>query len=446
MDAGAAQPGEQGGGGPAGGSGEAHVVDPGEVGGVERARHGGSQHTRAGAGPAVHWRPARAVRAAEAVPMSQREWILLNPGPANTSPRVRQALLTPDLCHREPEFFQVMRDCRERLVRLAGGGADWSAVLFTGSGTAAVEATVCSAVPADRGLLVVDNGVYGDRLVRIARAHRIPVEVLRYANTVPVRPADVERTLGAHPGLSHVAVVHHETTTGLLNPVAEVARVAAAAGRRVIVDAMSSLFGEPLALGTDGLDFVTASANKCLQGIPGVAFVLGRRTALEALAGRPPRSVYLDLHGHWTTQEQDNTPFTPAVQVLHAMREALLELEAEGVAGRIARYGENCRVLRQGMGRLGLEILVPEGARSHILTTFRLPAGVGYEALHDAMKRRGYIIYAGQGDLRTYAFRVSNMGTLTPADMERVVAAFADSLAELAAAPAAAAPGGTGPA
>jgi 2-aminoethylphosphonate-pyruvate transaminase len=360
-----------------------------------------------------------------------REWVLLNPGPANTSPRVRQALLTPDLCHREPEFFEVMRECRERLVRAAGAAPAFGAVLFTGSGTAAVEATLAAAVPDGRALLVVDNGVYGDRMVRIARAHRIPTEILRYDAVTPVAPADVAAALRAHPAISHVAVVHHETTTGLLNPVEAVADVAAAAGRRVVVDAMSSLFGERLDVDRDGIDFVTASANKCLQGIPGVSFVLARRAALDTLAGQPPRSVYLDLRGHWTSQEADNTPFTPAVQVLHAMREALVELEEEGVEARMARYAENCRVLRQGMAGLGFEVLVPDGARSHILTAFRLRPGLGYDALHDAMKRRGYVIYAGQGEIRTYAFRVANMGTLTPKDMQAVVTAFAESLAEL---------------
>jgi 2-aminoethylphosphonate-pyruvate transaminase len=226
-------------------------------------------------------------------------------------------------------------------------------------------------------------------------------------------------------------VVHHETTTGLLNPVAAIADVTASAGREVIVDATSSLFGEPLDVARDGIDVVTASANKCLQGIPGVSFVLARRPALEALQGRASRSVYLDLYTHFTAQEQDNTPFTPAVQVLHAMREALLELEEEGVAPRIARYAENARVLRRGMTALGFSILVPEGARSSILTTFRLPPGLTYDALHDAMKRRGYVIYAGQGQIRTYAFRVANMGTLTPKDMIAVVAAFAECLQEL---------------
>jgi 2-aminoethylphosphonate-pyruvate transaminase len=360
-----------------------------------------------------------------------REWILLNPGPANTSPRVRQALMTPDLCHREPEFFEVMRECRERLVRVVGAAPAFGTVLFTGSGTAAVEATLASAVPDGHALLVVNNGVYGDRMLRIARAHRIPTHALTYDVVTPVSPADVAAMLRAHPDISHVALVHHETTTGLLNPVEAVADAADAAGRRVIVDAMSSLFGERLDVGYASIDFVAASANKCLQGVPGVSFVLARRTALAALKDQQPRSVYLDLSNHWTTQEQDNTPFTPAVQVLHAMREALLELEDESVAARIARYAENCRVLRQGMAALGFEILVPEGARSHILTTFRLKPGLGYDALHDAMKRRGYVIYAGQGEIRTYAFRVSNMGTLTPKDMEAVVAAFGECLTEL---------------
>jgi len=364
--------------------------------------------------------------------MADREWVLLNPGPANTSPRVRQALLTPDLCHREPEFFEMMRECRRRLVEVLGVAHAFDAVLFTGSGTAAVEAALASVVPPERGLLVVNNGVYGDRMLRIARAHGIPAEALTYDFTTPVATADVTRVLRAHPAISHVAVVHHETTTGLLNPVEAVADAAAAEGRRVIVDAMSSLFGEPLDVSREGIDVVTASANKCLQGIPGVSFVLARRTALAALKGRPPRSVYLDLHNHWATQEQDNTPFTPAVQVLHAMREALVELGEEGVAARIARYAENARVLRRGMAALGFSILVPEGARSSILTTFRLTPGLAYEPLHDAMKRRGYIIYAGQGDIRTYAFRVANMGTLTPKDMAAVVDAFAACLEELA--------------
>ena len=358
-------------------------------------------------------------------------WILLNPGPANTTASVRQALVMDDLCHREPECFEMVRRCREGLVALSGAGPEFTAVLFAGSGTAAVEAAIASVVPQGRALCVVDNGVYGDRMGRIARAHGIAAHAVKADIFTPMDPAAVDRTLAEHDDISHVAIVHHETTTGLLNPVADVARVAARRGRRLIIDATSSLFGERLDIAQDGIDFVTASANKCLQAMPGVAFVLARRSALEAIAGASPRSVYLDVHGHYVSQEQDNTPFTPAVQLLHAMEQALAELEAEGPKQRVERYADNARVLREGMTRLGLEILVPEPARSSILTTFRLPAGVTYDALHDAMKRRGYIIYAGQGALKSYAFRVANMGTLTPRDMEGVVAAFAASFEEI---------------
>lgn len=156
----------------------------------------------------------------------------------------------------------------------------------------------------------------------------------------------------------------------------------------MIVDAMSSLFGERLDVAQDGIDWVLASANKCLQGIPGVAFVLGRRGALEALKGAAPRSVYLDVYGHFASQEADNTPFTPAVQVLHAMEQARVELEDEGVPNRLARYAENARVLRDGMTRLGFEILVPPPVRSNILTTFRLLPGLAYDLGATVVSRR----------------------------------------------------------
>src|SRR5574341_132152 len=199
------------------------------------------------------------------------------------------------------------------------------------AGSGAGEAAVCSAIPRDRGMLVVDNGVYGRRMLQMAEAHGIPADVLCYDSMTPARPAEVEARLAGRPDLSHVAIVHHETTTGLLNPVPAVAEVAARLGRGLIVDATSSLFGEPLHITQDGIDFVTASATKCVQGMPGVGFVLARRRALEALQGRPPRSVYLDLYAHYASQEQDNTPFTPAIQIFFALRQALEELEQEGV-------------------------------------------------------------------------------------------------------------------
>ena len=361
-----------------------------------------------------------------------KESLLLNPGPACTTPTVRQALLTPDLCHREPEFFAVMREVRDEITALAGGGDEWSTVIFSGSGTAAVEATVSAVVPPERKLLVIDNGVYGDRIRQMAAAHGISHQTLHYTWTEAPRPEYVAAAFQADPSISHLAVVHHETTTGVLNPVEALAAVCREHGRAIIVDAMSSFGGEPVDVREQGIDFLISSSNKCLQGMPGLAFVVARRSALEGLAGLPARSVYLNLYNQWKAEEADNTPFTPAIQVFFALRQALAETRAEGLENRFSRYREAARVLREGMEALGLHMIVAREWRSNTLTTFRLPEGVRYDDLHDAMKRRGYVIYAGQGDLKTWAFRIANLGTLTPDDMHGVVVAVRDSIAELA--------------
>jgi 2-aminoethylphosphonate-pyruvate transaminase len=361
-----------------------------------------------------------------------KKFILLNPGPACTTPTVRRALLTPDLCHREPEFYAVMQDCRRRLVKLAGGtDNDFSCILFTGSGTAAVESIICSAVPRGKKLLVIDNGVYGDRMCTMAEAHGIPFVHIKYEWTQRANPADVDHALFVDKNISHVAIVHHETTTGLLNPIREIGGVVAKHERQFIVDAMSSMFGEPFSVANDRVDFAAASSNKCIQGMPGLSFVVARRAVLEKLNGQKPRSVYLDLYNQWTNEEQDNTPFTPAVQVLFALKQAIAETEREGLRKRWKRYAACARTLRNGMERLGFKILVPPSSRSNLLTTFYLPQGVTYDALHDAMKKRGFVIYAGQSHIRKFAFRIANLGTLTPRDMENVVVAVASSMKEL---------------
>lgn len=360
-----------------------------------------------------------------------RSYILLNPGPACTTESVRQAMVTVDLCHREPEFFEVMRRVRNEIAELAGGGSEWSTVIFSGSGTAAVEAAVTSVVPHDKKLLVIDNGVYGDRIVKMARASGIAHEVLKYDWVSPPRAADVARAFESDASLSHLAVIHHETTTGLLNPVQELAEVCRRYGRRIIVDAMSSFAGEPLDVRADSIDYLISSSNKCLQGMAGLSFVVARRSCLEELKDVPARSVYLDLYNQWVTEESDNTPFTPAIQVFFALDQAIRETHEEGLKHRFQRYRSCAATLREGALALGLEMIVEPAWRSNTLTTFRLPNGVPYDALHDAMKARGFIIYAGQGDLKRWAFRIANLGTLTPRDMASVVAALGESIQSL---------------
>ncbi len=362
-----------------------------------------------------------------------RRYTLLNPGPGNTTGAVRKPLVgLPDLCHREEEFFQVMQEIRSELPGIVGvDDQEYSSIIFTGSGTAAVEATIAGVVPENGKLLVIDNGVYGDRMRKMAEAHRIPHEVLKYSWTEPPVPSDIASALEKDENITHVAMVHHETTTGLLNPVHEVGEVTAKFERTLIVDAMSSFGGEQLHLADDHVDFAISSSNKCLQGLPGLSFVVARRSLLEALEDVPARSVYLDLYNQWKQEESDNTPFTPAIQIFFSLREAIAELKVETIQGRLERFAACAKTLRDGMLALGFQILVPEPARSNLLTAFQLPKGVDYSSLHDAMKRRGYIIYAGQSNLKDTAFRIANIGALKPEDMRGVVLAIRESIAEL---------------
>lgn len=359
-------------------------------------------------------------------PSGEEPPLLLNPGPINVSQRVGEALLRGDLCHREPEWATLQREVRARLVALfaSGAEAEWGACLLTGSGTAAMESAVSSLCPPGKRLLVLQNGVYGERLAAIARAHGIELRLLEAPWTSPQDPRALEAALRADPQIATVAAVHHETTTGLLNPIRELGQVCRAAGRALIVDAISSIGGEELELEGWGVSAVIGTANKCIRGLPGLSFVLARRALLAQAAAWPARTLYLHLPAYFGAQEQDGVPFTPAVQVGYAFQEALAELAEEGVAARCARYRALAGQLRAGLSRLGLEPLVADPHRSHTITTLGLPAGWTYEALHDALRAQGLVIYAGQGALKQTAFRVANMGHLDEADIARVVGAL----------------------
>lgn len=355
--------------------------------------------------------------------------ILLNPGPVNVSPRVRRALRGPDLCHREPEFAAVVASIRERLTRCFGGGAEYAAVVLTGSGTGAVETMVASGVGGGH-LLVIDNGVYGQRLLDMAHAHGIPADAVRSSWTAPLPLDAVEAALGANPRIEAIAIVHHETTTGLLNPVGAVGALARRYGKRLLVDSVSGLGGDDLDLATDGVDLCAGTANKCIQGLPGMSFVLVRRALVPALAAFAPRTVYLHLPTHLAAQDKGSMLFTLAVPIACAFDTALAELEDETVARRIARYRRAAEFLRDGFRALGLECLVPAGSRSNSLTALRLPQGHDYAALHARLKERGFVIYEGQGQLQSSIFRVANMGHLARRDFAAFLAALAGVLAD----------------
>lgn len=353
--------------------------------------------------------------------------ILLNPGPCTTSERVKHALVMPDLCPREAEFSVLVTAVRRKLLTVAQGETTHSAVLLGGSGTSAMEAALSSLIgPADR-LLVIDNGAYGVRGEHIAQAHGVAHRVVRFEwGSAPDRAA-VVAALEAEPRVTHCFVVHHETTTGMLNPLAEI--VAECRARRVvtIVDAVSSLGGVPLDLRATPADCVIGSANKCLQGLPGVAFALVQRDLLARAEQWPRRSLSLHLPDLWRAQETTGQfPYTPPVQVLHAFDAALDEFFAEGAAARHARYAACHATLLAGMKRLGFACLVPERWQSGLLTTFLEPAHAAWNfaAMHDWMWARGITVYPGKLDRRR-TFRIANLGDLTTAD----IVLFLDHLA-----------------
>jgi 2-aminoethylphosphonate-pyruvate transaminase len=348
--------------------------------------------------------------------------ILLNPGPVNVSPRVTAALSRGDLCHREPECAELFTRIRTRLVD-AFAPREFTAVTITGSGTAALEMAVTSALSARGRLVVVANGVYGDRIAAMAAAARLPHTVVQSAWTVPPDLDHLSQAI-REPDVEAVAIVHHETTTGLRNPVAEVGRLAKAHGKLLLVDAVSALGGDPLDVEAVGADLVVGTANKCIQGLPGISFVLVRKSAMDRLAAHPRRSMYLSLPVHHEAQERGSTPFTPAVQVGYALDEALAELLDETVAGRIARYAAAAALLRAGFERLGLVCVLPADLRSNSITSLWLPPGRTYAELHDGLKARGFVVYEGQGSLQREIFRVANMGHLGREDFQSFLVAL----------------------
>ena len=363
---------------------------------------------------------------------SQRRLVLLNPGPALTSEAVKRAAGGTDVCHREPEFRELDGRIRSKLRALADAGPDWTIALLSGSGTSANEATLRAAVRPGKRLLVVVNGVYGERLREAAQRAGIETISVEGGWTEPIDVARVADALVREDALDTLAVVHHETTTGLLNPLAELARAAAAAGVRTVVDAISSFGVEEIAL-DDGIDFLTCTSNKCLHGLPGAAFVLVSPGGGRRARSVEPSSVALDLCAYLDVDVSGSPPFTPAIPALAALDVALDRTLVEGIAGRRARYAERCAIVDAAFARLGLEQIVEAPARSHSIRSVRLPDGVSFATLHDRLRAAGFVIYAGQGPLAAEVFRVACMGELEPSDLHGFVAALERALAELGA-------------
>jgi 2-aminoethylphosphonate aminotransferase len=345
--------------------------------------------------------------------------ILLNPGPATTTDSVKEAMVVDDICPREKDFGKILDGIKEDLVRVVHGGNDYVAALFTASGTGGLEAAITSAVPRDKKLLVVDNGAYGARMANIATTFGIPVVLYKLAYGDYPDVDRIESLLKENADVSHIAIVHHETTTGMLNPVAEVCQVAKKFQVEVIVDCMSSYAGIPINIRDWDASYLISSSNKCIQGMPGMVFVIFKKALLPQLS-KQKRSFYFDLYSQYVGFEKTGQmQFTPPVQVAYALRQAIDEYFSEGESGRWNRYQENWQTLYDGLSKLNFEFLLPEKYQSKILLAVKEPTDLRYnfDALHDFLYARGYTIYPGKG-AKEATFRLSILGDLYKKDIE----------------------------
>lgn len=353
--------------------------------------------------------------------------ILLTVGPVNISEKVRKALLCPDMCHREKEFYDVLTRVRKKLVKLAGGNEEYASVIFTGSGTASIEAVISSV---HGKLFTIINGIYGERIDEIAKRYGIERTSIDFGFDYPDLEK-IEEILKNDTRITHVAVVHNETTTGMLTPLHEIGKLVKKYDKILIVDAMSSFGGHELNVVDDNIDFCISGPNKCLQGLPGISFLITKKSFLEDLKDKRPRNLYLDLYNQYRGEEDRDIPFTFAIQILFSLDAALDELLNEGLENRIIRYKNLATILRDGLEKLGFKLLLSRKQISNVVTTVLLPEYISYEELHDRLKERGFIIYGGKSTLSGKTFRLGNMGILTQNDIKKFLSVLKEVLGEL---------------
>lgn len=356
-----------------------------------------------------------------------RNYLLLTPGPLSTSQTVREAMLQ-DWCTWDKDYNEgVVTPIRKGLLAIAGlDGDEYTDVLLQGSGTYCVEATIGAAVRPEDKLLILANGAYGKRMAQIADYYHLDYVLVSLHETELVTGEVARRALEEHPGITHLSMVHSETTTGLLNPIEEVAEVIKGRGITFIVDAMSSFGGVPIDVKGLGIDFLVSSANKCIQGVPGFGFILAKKEKLMATKGNA-RSLSLDIYTQWEAMEKGGGKwrFTSPTHVVHAFYQAMKELNEEGgIAARYKRYQENHRVLVEGMRGLGFETLLPDNAQGPIITSFLYPsADFDFASFYARLKEKGFVIYPGKiSDADT--FRIGNIGDIFPKDMEALIQAI----------------------
>jgi 2-aminoethylphosphonate-pyruvate transaminase len=358
--------------------------------------------------------------------------LLLTPGPLTTSKTVKQVMLH-DWGSRDATFVKINKAVMDRLPAILNGREDFVTVPMQGSGTFAVEAMLTSMVPRNGKVLLLVNGAYGQRAKKICEIAGRGVVVHETPEDTPPDLGAVEALLKADKAITHVFAVQCETTSGILNPIAKLAELAERYGKSFLIDAMSAFGALPLDAKVSKFDAVAASSNKCIEGLPGLGFVVCRKTALEQAKGNATTLV-LDLHDQWANfVKTGQYRFTPPIHVIVAFHQALEEFDDEGgVAGRGKRYADNGRILIQGMRDLGFETLLPDHLQAPIIVTFRMPADKNFvfQAFYDKLKDRGYVIYPGKLTVAD-SFRIGCIGRLYPEHMRGVLAAIRDILDEM---------------
>jgi 2-aminoethylphosphonate-pyruvate transaminase len=364
----------------------------------------------------------------------KRDKLLFTPGPLTTSRTVKEAMLR-DLGSRDREFIAAVREVRQALLDLAGVRSDdgYEAVLMQGSGTFSIESVLSSVVPRDGKLLVVVNGAYGERMARIAAVHNIPTAVLRYAEDTLPDVGQIDERLKSDRDITDVAVVHCETTSGIMNPIENIGRVVGRHAKTYIVDSMSAFGAVEFDLAGCHIDYLVSSANKCIEGVPGFGFVICRRGALVATAGRA-RTLSLDLCAQWQGLEANGQfRFTPPTHAILAFRQALVELHEEGgVPGRAARYRANYECLVSGMREAGFRPFLPCDLTGYIITSFHYPdhPNFAFDDFYNRLSDKGFVIYPGKVS-DAACFRIANIGRLDTGDIKQLLAAIRSTLDEM---------------
>lgn len=362
--------------------------------------------------------------------LTNNPYLLLTPGPLTTTQSVKLAMMK-DWCTWDDDYNNIVQDIRKQLVHLATKSVDkYSAVLMQGSGTFSVESVIGTAIPKDGKLMVLVNGAYGQRIANIAEILNVDTVVLDSGEVSQPDLNKLDKMLIEDQEITHVAVVHCETTTGMLNPVKEISEIIKKHNRSFILDAMSSFGGIEMDIDEWNVDYLISSANKCIQGVPGFGFVIVKIEEFEKCS-KNARSLSLDLYDQWKTMEANNGKwrYTSPTHVVRAFYQALKELKEEGgIKARAKRYEENQRTLVKGMKQLHFKPLLPEAYQSPFITPFYYPEATSFDfsIFYERLKKKGYVIYPGKvTNLNT--FRIGNIGDITSKDMENLLEAIKKS-------------------